>query len=212
MIKQPEKKEWVEKLFVRSGNDIQGEFMSRIGRQPIIIPEKVKVSVNDNQVLVEGPLGKLSYRLVDGIKAEVKDGKVLISKDLKRNDLSAIYGTTRARVNNMVEGVTKGFSKNLEISGVGFKGIVQGNKLNLTVGFSHPVIVDIPQGLKVVSDAKQPILTISGIDKDLVGNFASKIRKIKIPEPYKGTGIKYQNEKIIRKAGKSAAGTGAAKK
>ncbi len=186
--------------------------MSRIGKQPVIIPEKVKASVNGSEVLVEGPLGKLSYRLVDGIKAEVKDGKILISKDPKRNDLSAIYGTSRAKVNNMVEGVTKGFSKNLEINGVGFKGIVQGNKLSLTVGFSHPVIVDIPNGLKVVSDAKQPILTISGIDKDLVGNFASKVRKIKVPEPYKGTGIKYQGERIIRKAGKSAAGAGAAKK
>lgn len=188
--------------------------MSRIGKKPINIPEKVKVSVNGSTVLVEGPLGKLSYKLVDGIKVEVKEGKINISKSENRNDLSAIFGTTRARINNMVEGVTKGFSKNLEISGVGFKGLMQGNKLSLTVGFSHPVLMDIPEGIKVNVDAKQPIISVTGIDKELVGNFASKVRKVKLPEPYKGTGIKYQGERIIRKAGKSAAGAsaGAAKK
>lgn len=186
--------------------------MSRIGKQPISIPEKVKVSVNAGSVLVEGPLGKLSYRLVDGIKAEVKDGKIQISKAENRNDLSAVFGTARAKINNMVQGVTKGFSKNLEISGVGFKALMQGNALSLIVGFSHPVLMDVPQGIKITVDPKQPIITVSGIDKDLVGNFASKIRKVKVPEPYKGTGIKYQGEKIIRKAGKSAAGAGAGAK
>ncbi len=186
--------------------------MSRIGKKPVSIPEKVKVSVDAGMVLVDGPLGKLTYKLVDGIKVEVKEGKVYVSKAENRNDLSAIFGTTRAKINNMVNGVSKGFSKNLEISGVGFKGLMQGNKLSLTVGFSHPVLVDIPQGIKVNVDAKQPIITVSGTDKELVGNFASKIRKIKVPEPYKGTGIKYQGERIIRKAGKSAAGASAGKK
>jgi large subunit ribosomal protein L6 len=185
--------------------------MSRIGKKEIAIPDKVKVNVSNGTVNIEGPLGKLSYKLVDGISVETKDGKIFVHKNPQRNDLSAIYGTTRAKLNNMVEGVTKGFSKNLEIMGVGFKGMMQGNSLSLQVGFSHPVIVDIPVGIKVNVDPKQTLVTVSGIDKDLVGNFASKIKKIKVPEPYKGTGIKYQGERILRKAGKSAAAAGAKK-
>lgn len=182
--------------------------MSRIGRKAIDIPEKVNVSVQNGLVSVKGPMGELSYKLVNGIDVEVKDKKISVTRKAERNDLGAIYGTTRAKINNMVEGVTKGFSKILEINGVGFKGAVQGSALNLQVGFSHPVLVDIPKGLKIAVDPKQTMLTISGIDKDLVGNVASKIKRIKPPEPYKGTGIKYQGERIIRKAGKSAAGAG----
>jgi len=185
--------------------------MSRIGKKPIDIPDKVNVSVNNGVVVVKGPQGELSYKLADGINVEVKDKKIYVTK-ANRNDLSAIYGTTRARLNNMVEGVLKGFTKTLEINGVGFKGVVQGNSISFQVGFSHPVIMDIPKGLKVSVDPKQTILTVSGIDKELVGNWSAKIKKIKPPEPYKGSGIKYQDERIIRKAGKTAAGAGAAKK
>ncbi|PIS46610.1 MAG: 50S ribosomal protein L6 [Elusimicrobia bacterium CG08_land_8_20_14_0_20_51_18] len=180
--------------------------MSRIGRKIIEIPEKVDVSVQNGLVNVKGPKGELTYKLVNGIDVEIKDKKISVTKKADRNDLGAIFGTTRAKINNMVEGVTRGFAKNLEINGVGFKGAVQGAILTLQVGFSHPVLVDIPKGLEIKMDPKQTLLTISGVDKDLVGNVASKIKKIKPPEPYKGTGIKYQGERIIRKAGKSAAG------
>ena len=191
--------------------------MSRIGRKPVIVPERVKVRVDNSQVFVEGPLGKLSYALPDGILASVKDGKVNLSVAGGAIGKAALYGTIRARVNNMVNGVVLGFNKVLEINGVGFKGAVEGAKLTMQLGFSHPVIMDIPQGVKMAFDPKATILTISGIDRDLVGNLAAQIKRVKPPEPYKGTGIKYQGEHIIRKAGKTAAGAssggaGAAKK
>lgn len=192
--------------------------MSRIGKKPVIVPEKVKVRVEHSAVFVEGPLGKLSYSLPDGILAEVKDGKVNLSVAGGAVGKAALYGTIRARVNNMVNGVMTGFNKVLEINGVGFKGAADATRLTMQLGFSHPVIVDIPHGIKMTFDPKATILTISGIDKDLVGNLAAQIKRVKPPEPYKGTGIKYQGEHIIRKAGKTAAGAstgaggGAAKK
>ncbi len=180
--------------------------MSRIGRKPVVVPEKVKVRVEGGQVFVEGPLGKLSYALPDGILAEVKDGKVNLSVAGGAIGKAALYGTIRARVNNMVNGVLLGFNKVMEINGVGFKGAVEGARLTMQLGFSHPVIMDIPQGIKMTFDPKATILTISGIDRDVVGNLAAQIKRVKPPEPYKGTGIKYQGEHIIRKAGKTAAG------
>ena len=193
--------------------------MSRIGRKPVVVPEKVKVRVENGQVFVEGPLGKLSYALPDGILAAVKDNQINLSVAGGAVGKAALYGTIRARVNNMVNGVVLGFNKVLEINGVGFKGVVEGAKLSMQLGFSHPVIMDIPQGIKMTFDPKATLLTISGIDRDLVGNLAAQIKRVKPPEPYKGTGIKYQGEHIIRKAGKTAAGAssggagaGAAKK
>ena len=193
--------------------------MSRIGRKPVVVPEKVKARVENGQVFVEGPLGKLSYALPDGILAAVKDGQINLSVAGGAIGKAALYGTIRARVNNMVNGVLLGFNKVLEINGVGFKGAVEGARLTMQLGFSHPVIVDIPMGIKMAFDPKATILTISGIDRDLVGNLAAQIKRVKPPEPYKGTGIKYQGEHIIRKAGKTAAGAssggagaGAAKK
>jgi len=191
--------------------------MSRVGRKPVVVPEKVKVRVENGQVFVEGPLGKLFYALPDGILAAVKDNKINLSVAGGAIGKSALYGTIRARVNNMVNGVTSGFNKVLEINGVGFKGAVEGARLTMQLGFSHPVIMDIPQGIKMSFDPKATVLTISGIDRDAVGNLAAQIKRVKPPEPYKGTGIKYQGEHIIRKAGKTAAGAssggaGAAKK
>jgi large subunit ribosomal protein L6 len=192
--------------------------MSRIGRKPVVVPEKVKARVENSSVFVEGPLGKLSCVLPDGILASVKDGKINLSVAGGAIGKAALYGTIRARVNNMVNGVFTGFSKVLEITGVGFKGAADATKLTMQLGFSHPVIVDIPHGIKMAFDPKATILTISGIDKDLVGNLAAQIKRVKPPEPYKGTGIRYQGEHIIRKAGKTAAGAtagaagGAAKK
>lgn len=183
--------------------------MSRIGKKPVALPDKVKAKVENGKVLVEGPLGKLSYNLPDGINAAVASNVINISVAQGAADKSALFGTARARVNNMVSGVVKEFEKVLEISGVGFKGEVKGNTVSMTLGFSHPVIVDIPQGIKMSFDPKQTVLTIKGIDREAVGNLAAQIKRIKKPEPYKGTGIKYQGEHIIRKAGKTAAGAGA---
>ena len=183
--------------------------MSRIGKMPVTLPEKVKAKVDGRNVLVEGPLGKLSFALPDGINAEVKDAKINVSIAQGAADKSALFGTSRARINNMVSGVTKEFEKVLEISGVGFKGAVEGNRVSMQLGFSHPVLIDIPAGIKMSFDPKQVVLTIKGIDREVVGNLAAQIKRIKPPEPYKGTGIKYQGEHIIRKAGKTAAGAGA---
>ena len=183
--------------------------MSRIGKKPIALSEKVKARVENRKVLVEGPLGKLSYSLPEGINAEVKASNINISIAPGATDKGALFGTARARVNNMVTGVSKEFEKILEISGVGFKGAVEGNRVTMQLGFSHPVIVDIPQGIKMSFDPKQVVLTIKGIDREVVGNLAAQIKRIKPPEPYKGTGIKYQGEHIIRKAGKTAAGASA---
>jgi len=183
--------------------------MSRIGKMPVNLPEKVKARVENRKVLVEGPLGKLSYALPDGIDAAVNGNVINLSVAQGAADKGALFGTARARVNNMVAGVTKEFEKVLEISGVGFKGAVEGNRVSMQLGFSHPVLVDIPAGIKMSFDPKQVILTIKGIDREAVGNLAAQIKRIKRPEPYKGTGIKYQGEHIIRKAGKTAAGAGA---
>ncbi len=183
--------------------------MSRIGKMPVVLPDKVKAKIEGRQVLVEGPLGKLSYSLPDGIDAAVAGTAINISITPGANDKGALFGTARARVNNMVSGVTKEFEKVLEISGVGFKGAVEGNRVTMQLGFSHPVILDIPQGIKMSFDPKQVVLTIKGIDREAVGNLAAQIKRIKRPEPYKGTGIRYQGEHIIRKAGKTAAGAGA---
>ena len=183
--------------------------MSRIGKMPVTLPDKVKARVENGKVHVEGPLGKLAYTLPDGITAAVAGNVINISVVQGAADKSALFGTARARVNNMVSGVIKEFEKVLEISGVGFKGEVKGNTVSMTLGFSHPVIVDIPQGIKMSFDPKQTVLTIKGIDREVVGNLAAQIKRIKKPEPYKGTGIKYQGEHIIRKAGKTAAGAGA---
>ena len=183
--------------------------MSRIGKKPVSLPEKVKARVENRKVLVEGPLGKLSYSLPDGINAEVKDSNINLSVAQGGVDKFALFGTARARVNNMVSGVSKEFEKVLEISGVGFKGAVEGAKVTMQLGFSHPVLIDIPQGIHMSFDPKQVVLTIKGIDREVVGNLAAQIKRIKPPEPYKGTGIKYRGEHIIRKAGKTAAGASA---
>lgn len=189
--------------------------MSRIGKKPIQIPDKVKVSVQGRAVNVDGPMGKLSYTLPEHINAEVKDGIVNLAisgGDPRQSNM--LHGTARARIFNLVQGVVSGFSKTLEISGLGYRAALQGAKLNMELGFSHPVLFDIPPGVKIDVDPKQTILTLKGADKVLVGETAARIKRLKPPEPYKGSGIKYQGEHIARKAGKTAAGAsgGGAKK
>lgn len=185
--------------------------MSRIGKKPVAIPDKVKVVVEDSFIRVEGPLGKLTLNIPAGILVELDGKTIKVSIKEGAENKDALSGTIRARIQNMVSGVVKEFEKVLEITGVGFKGEVKGKQISLNVGFSHPVLVDIPEGIKMSFDPKQTTLTIKGIDREAVGNIAAQIRRIKKTEPYKGTGIKYQGEHIIRKAGKTAAAGGGKK-
>ena len=171
--------------------------MSRIGRKPIPVPDKVKITSGGQTVTVEGPLGKLDGILPAGVSVEVKDGIANVIAPAKRDRSNAGYqGLTRALLANMVEGVTKGFERGLEISGVGYKAELQGRKLKLLLGFTHPVEVNLPTGVDAVVDKNQTKLTIKGIDKQLVGQIAAKVRGYKPCEPYKGKGVKYVGEQI----------------
>ncbi|MBI5881632.1 MAG: 50S ribosomal protein L6 [Elusimicrobia bacterium] len=191
--------------------------MSRIGRIPVVIPSGVQVAVADGSVKVKGPLGELVLALPSVVNAEVKDGRVLLTADLKaRRDASALYGMARSRINNMVHGVSQGFQKTLQIVGMGFRveetmgDEHKGHTLKLSLGRSHPVMFSVPKGLKVVVDPKKTLITLSGRDKDQLGQIAAELRGLKPPEPYKGTGIRYQNEYVRKKAGKAAAGAAGA--
>ncbi len=184
--------------------------MSRIGKKPVIIPSGVQVQVAGSFITVKGPKGELKESLHSYVKAEVKDGQVLLTADLSlAREVSALYGLMRSRVQNMVEGTSKGFSKVLDIVGLGFRAEVAGQKMTLALGKSHPVIFEAPKGITLSVDPKKTQITVSGINKDLVGEIAAKIRGLREPEPYKGTGIRYQGEHIRRKAGKTAAGASA---
>ena len=181
--------------------------MSRIGKMPVVIPPSVQVSVSAQGVAAKGPKGSLQMRLHPYVRAEVKDGKLLLTSDIDAHrDASAIYGMTRSLVNNMVQGVAFGFSKVLDIVGLGFRAEVAGQKLTMTLGKSHPVIFTAPVGVSLSVDPKKTQITVAGPDKMLVGETAAKIRSLRRTEPYKGTGIRYQGEHIRKKAGKTAAG------
>lgn len=176
--------------------------MSRIGKLPVVISDNVDVTIDAGVVKVKGPKGELTFAHSDVVEV-IKEENNLIVKPLN-DGAKALWGTTRAVLNNMVEGVTNGYKKSLEINGVGYKFEVQGTKLVLSIGFSHKVEMNVPAGLTVAMDEKMKnVIHITGIDKQLVGEFAAKIKAKKKPEPYKGKGIKYLGEHIRRKAGKS---------
>ncbi|MFN0116701.1 MAG: 50S ribosomal protein L6 [Elusimicrobiota bacterium] len=184
------------------------EPLSRLGRKPVPIASGVKVSVLNNVVTAEGPKGKLSFSLPLNISAKVEGAEVKIMPTITGGNSKALHGLSRKLVLNMIEGVTKGFAKRLFVEGVGFRTAIAGNKLTMTLGFSHPVIMEIPKDVQIKIDPKTPnILSIEGNDKQRVGQIAAQIRSVKKPEPYKGTGIRYENEIIKRKAGKSAVGS-----
>ena len=177
--------------------------MSRIGNKAVEIPDKVKVTIdNEGAVSVEGPKGKLSWRLPRDIKGSVKDNRVSLMREAETRSVKALHGLSRSLVHNMVQGVSEGFSKQLEIEGVGFKAAVQGSTLNLSLGFSHPILFPIPKEIKLTV-AEGTKLTIQGIDKKLVGQVAADIRRFYPPEPYKGKGVRYAGEQIRRKEGKT---------
>ena len=182
--------------------------MSRIGKQPVVVPSGVTVTVSkDNQLIVKGPKGELKQSVDRDITIEVKDGQVLFSRPTDQIRHRAMHGLYRALVENMVKGVTEGFKKNLELVGVGFKASNQGNLLDLSLGFSHNIIFEIPKELSVKTAQEKgdnPKIYLEGIDKQLIGQVAAKLRGLRKPEPYKGKGVKYVGEVVRRKAGKAA--------
>lgn len=176
--------------------------MSRIGNRIITVPEGVTVENVDNIVTVKGPKGTLTQPMLKDITMKQEDNQITLER--KNESAKAMHGTMNALVQNMIIGVTKGYEKTLEIIGVGYRFNVQGNKLTINAGYSHPVNMDVPEGLTVEANGNTEI-TVKGIDKVLVGEFAANVRKVRPPEPYKGKGIRYKDEHIRRKEGKKAA-------
>jgi large subunit ribosomal protein L6 len=177
--------------------------MSRIGRQPIEIPDGVNVAVDPGRVTVNGPLGELTQNVPQRMLIEKEDGQLVVKRPTERGDDRALHGLTRSLVANMVEGVTNGFEKRLEIQGVGYRASLRGTALELNVGYSHPVVIDAPAGITFEVPVQTEIL-VKGIDKQQVGEIAAEIRDVRPPEPYKGKGIRYRGEYVRRKVGKRA--------
>jgi large subunit ribosomal protein L6 len=177
--------------------------MSRIGKRPIELPAGVSISISPGRVMVNGPLGELTQGIPRRISVEQGDGELLVKRPTERGEDRALHGLARTLVANMVEGVTKGFEKRLEIQGVGYRAALRGTSIELNVGYSHPVVKDAPDG--ITFDVPTPTeIVVKGIDKQQVGQIAAEIRKVRPPEPYKGKGIRYQGEYVQRKVGKRA--------
>ncbi|MCM8787590.1 MAG: 50S ribosomal protein L6 [Candidatus Omnitrophica bacterium] len=178
--------------------------MSRVGKQPVLLSKEVKASISDGVVIIEGPKGKLTCKIPLGINVKIETDKIIVTRDTDTKQARSLHGTIRALLANMVKGVTQLYKKELDIVGVGFKGQVKGKQLILTLGFSHPAVIDIPQTLMVSMPNPNRII-IEGIDLQLVNSFAANIRRIYRPEPYKGKGIRYVGEEIRKKLGKALA-------
>jgi large subunit ribosomal protein L6 len=179
--------------------------MSRIGKQPIIIPDGVEVKIDGDLIIVKGKKEELTQKLVPEVKIEIKDKTITLRESQKTKNSAALWGTFRALIFNMIEGVSRGFQKKLIIEGIGYKAVLNGNKLTLNLGFSHPVEIEAPKGIEFKVE-KNTIL-VSGSDKQIVGQIAANIRIQKKPEPYKGKGIRYDGEIVRRKDGKKAVST-----
>ena len=177
--------------------------MSRIGRRPIEIPAGVSVSLDPGRVMVNGPLGELTQQVPRRMKLDQADGDIVVTRPTERGDDRALHGLTRSLIANMVEGVTKGFEKRLEIQGVGYRAALRGQSLELAVGFSHPVVVEPRPGITFEVPTPTEVI-VKGIDKQQVGQTAAEVRSVRPPEPYKGKGIRYQGEYVRRKVGKRA--------
>jgi large subunit ribosomal protein L6 len=177
--------------------------MSRIGKQPIELPTSVNVSLSPGRVMVNGPLGELTQDVPARMKIEQSEGVITVSRPTERGDDRALHGLTRTLIANMVEGVTKGFEKRLELQGVGYRAAMQGADLRLDVGYSHPVVIKAPQGITFEVPVPTEVV-VKGVAKQQVGQIAAEVRKVRPPEPYKGKGIRYQGEYVRRKVGKRA--------
>ena len=175
--------------------------MSRIGKQPVVVADKVEVVISGSDVKVKGPKGELAYSFTDFVKIVKEGNSVIVTPKDESNTARAMWGTTRTVINNMVVGVVSGFTKSLEYSGVGYKASVKGDSIELNLGYSHPINYKLPKGIS--AKVEKNVIHISGCDKEIVGQVAAKIRSMRPPEPYKGKGIKYTTETIIRKAGKT---------
>lgn len=176
--------------------------MSRIGKMPVEIPDGVEVTIQDHTIKVKGPKGELTRKIHEAIQVRVEDGQIVVTRSSDEKFHKSLHGLTRTLIANMVEGVTKGYERTLEIRGVGYRASKQGNKLVLNVGYSHPVEVEAPAGIEF--EVPQPTqIIVRGIDKELVGEVAANVRAVRKPEPYLGKGIMYAGERIIRKAGKA---------
>ncbi len=179
--------------------------MSRVGKLPVKIPDKVKVQIVDGDIKVEGPKGKMHFPHNPKVKVEVVGKEVKVSRPDDTRLARGLHGLTRTLVKNAIEGVVKGYERSLEIYGVGFKAEAKGKALNFLLGYSHPIAFPLPDGVAAEVDAKQTRITVRGVDKQLIGLTAAKIRSLRLPEPYKGKGIKYAEERIRRKEGKTGA-------
>jgi large subunit ribosomal protein L6 len=180
--------------------------MSRIGRLPVVLEKGVKATLADGQLKLEGPKGKLEIRVHPGFKLELSEGQILVTRPGDSKDERSVHGLMRKLVANMAEGVGKGFTRVLEINGVGYRAEAKGTQINLALGYSHPIVYQLPPGVTAKVE-RQVLVTLESADRQLLGSVAAEIRSLRPPEPYKGKGIKYQTEKIRRKAGKAAAGS-----
>ncbi len=183
--------------------------MSRIGKLPIKLASGVEIKIDGGVVRVKGPKGTLEQRMAPQTRIDVSDGQAVVHRDSDEKRARAMHGLMRSLLSNMVHGVTDGFDRTLEIVGVGYRAEVQGKKLTISVGYSHPVVMEVPQGLEVAAESQTRIV-VKGTDKQKVGQFAAEIRKIRPPEPYKGKGIRYAGDHVRRKVGKSGATGGGA--
>lgn len=182
--------------------------MSRVGKNPISLPNGVEIQLNNNSINVKGSKGQLSHTLSEGISVEINEGVINVNRSNDNKSQKALHGLNRALINNMIKGVSDGYRIKQEVVGVGYKASNQGNLLELHLGFSHNIFFDIPVEIKVTTETvkgKNPVIILEGCDKQLLGQVAAKIRSLRKPEPYKGKGIKFENEKLRKKAGKSAA-------
>jgi large subunit ribosomal protein L6 len=181
--------------------------MSRIGRMPVVLVKGVKAVLNDSTLTIEGPKGKLQTRIMPGYTLEIDANRIDVKRPGDSQEQRALHGLMRKLVANMAEGVSKGFTRVLEINGVGYRAEVRGSNINLTLGYSHPIVYQLPPGVSARVD-RQVMITLESADRQLLGSVAAEIRSLRPPEPYKGKGIKYATETIRRKAGKAAAGSG----
>ena len=179
--------------------------MSRVGREPVTIPDGVKISVDDGLITAEGPKGKVSERLLEGIPVDISEGLITVTRNDDSGDLRSKHGLMRALIANAVEGVSNGFSKQLEIQGVGYRAQLKGKEIHLSLGYSHPIVFAVPEGIEVDVDEKANRITVKGANRQQVGQVAAEIRSLRKPEPYKGKGIRYSDEQVRRKVGKAGA-------
>ncbi len=189
-----------EKSYVISGKE---SLMSRIGKKPIEIPSGVEVKVAEGNIIVKGQKGTLSWSCPQGISVSVEDGKVFVNRSGDSKNEKALHGLTRSLLANMITGVSQGYQKVMEIHGVGYRAQVQGSKILFTLGYSHPVEYQLPEGITATVDQKQTTITLSGIDKQLIGQVAANIRALRSPDPYKGKGVRYSGERLKLKVGKA---------